>query len=934
MAGLNTVFRFLDLPGEIRNRIYDVLLCSFDDLQLDSPEMIYHRAKHGLLAPQITDITQASHSVETAILRTSKQVHREAYDVMVKTNRFVHVESRGLPLSQIILMDYQVPVVTMDRAHADQFQGYLLYLSMTASHGSLSGGYGPFFNFMLLGRDWDRFCEALADRPEFTDGANAMLWMNRFPLTLPSWKDSIMPYFSEKIQKELLSPVRKHLRDFSSFGIVGTVDRKLADTVRKEIGRQEWTDPQAFIDHVQLLKDRGNQHHSRGERQDALREWGHAISVIDRVQNSRSWDQLKTKGRVKFADDIIKLQFLCFLNSAHIHVSIMQQGNGPEDITVLSRGEMATKDLKRCKEIAEDHVMRNGGTWQPSNAQIAKCFYRQAMVYRMMKVDGMSHLGLDFINMAFQYAPEESAVFQKEKDKILEWRNEEEARGVSDSDPLPGLHEALGDLDEDELETQMEEKRTTSQPRLTWDNPNMRSLHKRYWAKHHRDFSQASFSHMQEWSSNSNDPFVRYCIANGYLHTPPLNEDELLDNEIHPILARENWLIESDISIDWFVHLRYGELCHDDVGRLYIEASHTQHTELPRLRAIVRKDLRALAGKIRFTWLSNRTPGLDWLTGTAGLTQLSVKYMIDIYEADLDESPDQTFWLCGEAIEEVGTPTICLPIDMYYATLASQGNPMLYQSTLFRRYLGQAIILVHEIAHAVGILWGQSSADGIEVLHSHSDAFPELGLSWERHVFGGKLGCELTGPSMAMTIEDSYPSDGQMTSTPMVTFLKMDYVNQFFLKKTWEHLDQVREKLYAPTIDRSDEFFRFGRFLDGGFTYVVYINEDTVPDEYMYHRLQERENVVITWEQNAARKYHLAEVVRYYRKIWKLEQADAWASGTYPAWLAEPHFYHYLTGAWASFTSPVLAAKGLPGMQPRHHVVTLRSMKGSHLDQP
>jgi hypothetical protein len=43
------------------------------------------------------------HCADTAILRTSRQVHREAYDYMMKTNRFILVRTTTpLPLTTIL----------------------------------------------------------------------------------------------------------------------------------------------------------------------------------------------------------------------------------------------------------------------------------------------------------------------------------------------------------------------------------------------------------------------------------------------------------------------------------------------------------------------------------------------------------------------------------------------------------------------------------------------------------------------------------------------------------------------------------------------------------------------------------------------------------------------------------------------------------------
>jgi hypothetical protein len=78
-------FRFLDLPGELRNNVYEYMLCSFDDG-----------------TPQAGVIKPVNHSVNTAILRTSSQVHRETYDIIV-SNQFVMIESHEhLPLRSLI----------------------------------------------------------------------------------------------------------------------------------------------------------------------------------------------------------------------------------------------------------------------------------------------------------------------------------------------------------------------------------------------------------------------------------------------------------------------------------------------------------------------------------------------------------------------------------------------------------------------------------------------------------------------------------------------------------------------------------------------------------------------------------------------------------------------------------------------------------------
>jgi hypothetical protein len=103
---------------------------------------------------------------------------------MVKTNQFIRIESYYIPLP-IVLVERQIPIVTLDREHTRQFKGYVLDLVMTRTHSG--GGFvntdpdldwdddldessergGPYFNFMILVRDWDVFCKLLSDSDQF-----------------------------------------------------------------------------------------------------------------------------------------------------------------------------------------------------------------------------------------------------------------------------------------------------------------------------------------------------------------------------------------------------------------------------------------------------------------------------------------------------------------------------------------------------------------------------------------------------------------------------------------------------------------------------------------------------------------------------------------------------------------------------------------------
>jgi hypothetical protein len=92
-------FRFLDLPREFRHKIYHILLCSF----APRPTAVT-LPLHGPDGEDIISYPKyAKYAVSTAILRVSRQTHKEGYDAMVKTNKFVRITSNGgLPLRMLL----------------------------------------------------------------------------------------------------------------------------------------------------------------------------------------------------------------------------------------------------------------------------------------------------------------------------------------------------------------------------------------------------------------------------------------------------------------------------------------------------------------------------------------------------------------------------------------------------------------------------------------------------------------------------------------------------------------------------------------------------------------------------------------------------------------------------------------------------------------
>jgi hypothetical protein len=119
---LSATFRFLHLPAEVRYTIYRELLCSFT---FEDNALARLLRQPGAKA----DLNQAIQPFHTSILRVNREIYQEAYDAMIKTNQFIYVSStRSSSDLEFLLRRFQVPFLTTNRARAQQFQDYMMYV--------------------------------------------------------------------------------------------------------------------------------------------------------------------------------------------------------------------------------------------------------------------------------------------------------------------------------------------------------------------------------------------------------------------------------------------------------------------------------------------------------------------------------------------------------------------------------------------------------------------------------------------------------------------------------------------------------------------------------------------------------------------------------------------------------------------------------------
>ena len=446
MADTDTqAFRLLDLPGEIRNKIYQAILCSFDPAPL-RPSC---RRKQ-------THLCTVTHSVEATILRTCRQVHREAYDVMVKTNQFVKITTNMLSMSELLLQS-QIPILTLDREHTNQFQGYMMSLTIAPiilhevdgpllpndqrPHDSPTET-GPHFNFMILGRDWEAICFMLelgdASAADFVSGVRLSLDFNMGAAevnSLPNYKIHISPLFLKPHQEAFLTRFYTQVSWWPSISITGTIEGDLAQRVKNQFPSPPTTDPHEFLEYLRAKQASGAALEKAQDFPAATAQW-YAVDIqMRRVYMSNSWSSVVEKGGPAFTTAFEQIHFTIWLGLAQLRIVSMQDPNS-SSADIFALGDEVLQTWYKHERMSE-RLKSQGSSFVPSTALRARCFSLQATCFRMIGQFGEEpvfvpqarYMAQCSIQEAFRLAPGDQDV-ENEMRLITAWVEEGQS-GVS-----------------------------------------------------------------------------------------------------------------------------------------------------------------------------------------------------------------------------------------------------------------------------------------------------------------------------------------------------------------------------------------------------------------------------------------------------------------------------------------------------------------------
>jgi hypothetical protein len=415
-------FRFLDLPGEIRNNVYDLLLCSWNnELEHESGCL----SKVSRRRPRYP---------ASALLRANKQVHGEATDYMIKRNQFIRITCRGLDVRNLFLGN-GIPVVSTDTYEVNRFNGYVMHMTLSKPLFEPSQFAFAEYEIMMLRADLPSLCEKLDVESVMTD-ANATTSEYAALHASINFNYAYARFFTPNIQEYLLQPIANLLRGIPNLKISGPVDAALAETVIGEVAKPRWTDPEATLGEIHTGVDVGKRQWQQNNFYKAAESWNYAMRTLERMRHSSSWLGLQKTGGEDFVNNTADLYFtLNLLSAAFLQVDMAPSSAHP--IHIRRNGNASLQHLRKCETASARFAQHASATWIPSNQQQGKMMYRQARCLRLMRDAAARVKAVTLIEQAAMLAPNDMAI-RDEKDAVGMWNEaiEEDMRKAEEQNEL------------------------------------------------------------------------------------------------------------------------------------------------------------------------------------------------------------------------------------------------------------------------------------------------------------------------------------------------------------------------------------------------------------------------------------------------------------------------------------------------------------------
>ncbi|KAG8167156.1 hypothetical protein KVR01_002845 [Diaporthe batatas] len=401
-------FRFLDLPFEVRNAIYHVILC-------DPPPAKLRRVEQADLLWLPEGMAKITHPREIQILHTNHQVHAEARDVMLRGNQFVRIRARGV--GQVIkgfFLARQIPIIRTTARSRETFKGFVMTHSIELASDQPAefpgSEHDADIDLVILQRDHGLFCEALATRGVLMVRGFGRLTRHRLTIHNP-FESTLSPRFlGEKNQERLLQPYRDHLRGFLHFSVDGSVRSSLAESVKHAVAKEDLPEPDAVLAEFKRDKDLGNRYFRQKEFHKAAEAYTTGYIKVALIRNGNLWSQVAARGGQGFLHGVSETYYQVCLNCAQNILVFLRETSESDKTKIQYYCGKADYHVKSAMAAGENFT----SDWRPNLQQMAKLSFRAASIERVL---GNMDAAKSLIDIARQQAPRDP-VIRREAEEI------------------------------------------------------------------------------------------------------------------------------------------------------------------------------------------------------------------------------------------------------------------------------------------------------------------------------------------------------------------------------------------------------------------------------------------------------------------------------------------------------------------------------------
>ncbi|KAF7579337.1 hypothetical protein PtrM4_035770 [Pyrenophora tritici-repentis] len=415
---------------------------------------------------------------------------------------------------------------------------------------------------------------------------------------------------------------------------------------------------------------------------------------------------------------------------------------------------------------------------------------------------------------------------------------------------------------------------------LTWETPELRELYKLYWQVHRPEICR---NEVDAYRSSAYDDFYEH---NNYFSDSVPSEDEMLNNDIHPIFDKSNWVVGFDDFDEWYttvmpalqlasmfishphmlkfwIHLKYGRPGFEN-GWVGVVEDPMEHD--PDVVEKIKDELLQVARKVKFAFRI-----AEDMSGMGGMYEPSLWWARSKFEKAAEtlgvDYPKGSWY---NRWDNSVCRTVFLSVH-YYTWFFHQFTP----GHKLQSDMMLAKLLVHEMAHACTKMWQPDTCKSYEPATQGSDHFPEAGISWEQFAFGGLItGYDWQGPSSGLEWDHLYPSTISH-GLPIAVPLPMTYFSQWFCRDTWEHLTERLDQLQVPTIARHTDIFLIKQLRGGYWEEYLIVDGEPWPAahlaQYEGHPLEDEEYTPAADE--PAIPTTSADIISRYQEIYAIDVA-------------------------------------------------------------